>query len=72
MAINWIETEIIEHKRWTDVLASLKFKGNVLPYTAGQFTKVGLEIDGGDDLPPIFLCELTKRGLFRNYLCYGA
>ena len=46
MAINWIETEIIEHKRWTEVLASLKFKGNVLPYTAGQFTKVGLEIDG--------------------------
>jgi len=46
MAINWIETEIIEHKRWTDVLASLKFKGEVMPYTAGQFTKVGLEIDG--------------------------
>ena len=46
MAINWIESEIIEHIRWTDVLASLKFKGNVLPYTAGQFTKVGLKIDG--------------------------
>jgi len=46
MAINWIETKIIEHKRWTDVLASLKFKGKVQPYTAGQFTKVGLKIDG--------------------------
>ena len=46
MAINWIESEIIEHVRWTDVLASLKFKGDVLPYTAGQFTKVGLKIDG--------------------------
>ena len=39
MAINWIETEIIEHIRWTDSLASLKFKGNVKPYIAGQFTK---------------------------------
>ena len=46
MAINWIETEVIEHKHWTDVLASIKFKGNVLPYKAGQFTKVGLHIDG--------------------------
>ena len=46
MAINWIETEIIEHIKWTDTLASLKFKGGVLPYTAGQFTKVGLHIDG--------------------------
>ena len=46
MAINWIETEVIEHVRWTDTLASLKFKGNVLPYTAGQFTKVGLKING--------------------------
>ncbi len=46
MAINWIETKVIEHVRWTDSLASLKFKGNVLPYTAGQFTKVGLKING--------------------------
>ena len=46
MAINWIETEVIEHIKWTDSLASLKFKGTVLPYTSGQFTKVGLEIDG--------------------------
>ena len=46
MAINWIETEVIEHIKWTDSLASLKFKGAVLPCTAGQFTKVGLEIDG--------------------------
>ena len=46
MAINWIETEVIEHKHWTDVLASIKFKGDVLPYKAGQFTKVGLHING--------------------------
>ena len=46
MAINWIESEVIEHIRWTDSLSSVKFKGNVLPYTAGQFTKVGLKING--------------------------
>ena len=46
MAINWIESDIIEHTHWTDTLSSLRFKGNVLPYKAGQFTKVGLKIDG--------------------------
>jgi ferredoxin--NADP+ reductase len=46
MAINWIDTEITEHVRWTDSLASLKFKGNVLPYSAGQFTKIGLKVNG--------------------------
>ena len=45
MAINWIESEVIEHVRWTDSLASIKFKANVLPYVAGQFTKVGLKIN---------------------------
>ena len=38
--------DFIEHIKWTDTLASLKFKGTVLPYTAGQFTKVGLKVDG--------------------------
>jgi ferredoxin--NADP+ reductase len=46
MAINWIESEVIEHIRWTGSLSSIKFKGNVLPYTAGQFTKLGLKING--------------------------
>ena len=46
MAVNWIESEIIEHTHWTDTLSSLRFKGEVLPYTAGQFTKVGLKING--------------------------
>ena len=45
MAINWIESEVIEHVRWTDSLSSIKFKANVLPYVAGQFTKVGLKIN---------------------------
>ena len=45
MAINWIESEIIEHTHWTDTLSSLRFKGDVLPYKAGQFTKIGLKID---------------------------
>ncbi len=46
MAINWIESEITDHIHWTDNLSSLRFKGDISPYTAGQFTKVGLKING--------------------------
>ncbi len=46
MAIKWLECEITERTTWTKNLSSIKFRGNVPAYTAGQFTKVGLEIAG--------------------------
>ena len=42
---NWIEGEILEHINWTDSLASIKIDAKVNPYTAGQFTRIGLEIN---------------------------
>ena len=33
-------------QNWTDALFSLTVHAPVLPFTAGQFTKLGLEIDG--------------------------
>lgn len=41
----WIEGDIIEHNNWTNSLASIKIKAKVNPYIAGQFTRIGLEID---------------------------
>ena len=46
MAIKWLECEVIERITWTKNLYSIRFKGNVPTYTAGQFTKIGLEING--------------------------
>lgn len=46
MAINWIESKVLEHIKWTKDLASIKFENNIPKYTAGQFTKIGLSIDG--------------------------
>ena len=42
---NWIEGKILEHINWTDSLASIKIDAKVNPYTAGQFTRIGLEIN---------------------------
>ena len=43
MAINWIESKVIEQTRWTDELVSIKFENKIPAYTAGQFTKIGLK-----------------------------
>jgi ferredoxin/flavodoxin---NADP+ reductase len=42
---NWIEGKVLEHKKWTDSLASIKIDAKVNPYTSGQFTRIGLEIN---------------------------
>lgn len=42
----WIKAEVIESRRWTRNLFSLILDANIEPFTAGQFTKLGLEIDG--------------------------
>ncbi|WP_325891437.1 ferredoxin--NADP reductase [Grimontia sp. NTOU-MAR1] len=42
----WIKAEVIENRRWSKDLFSLVLDANVDAFTAGQFTKLGLEIDG--------------------------
>ncbi|PML79707.1 ferredoxin--NADP reductase [Enterovibrio norvegicus] len=43
---NWIKAEVIENRRWNKDLFSLVLDADVSPFVAGQFTKLGLEIDG--------------------------
>lgn len=42
----WVTGRIEENIHWTDELFSLRVRAPVEPYTAGQFTQLGLEIDG--------------------------
>lgn len=42
----WIEGEVVGNRHWTDALYSLRVKVPIEPFTAGQFGRLGLEIDG--------------------------
>ena len=42
---NWVEGEVLEHKNWTDSLASIKINAKVNSYISGQFTRIGLKIN---------------------------
>lgn len=42
----WLEGRVIENRRWTPVLFSLRLAGPALAFEAGQFVKLALDIDG--------------------------
>lgn len=43
---DWVTGKVIAIQHWTESLFSLTVHAPVLPFTAGQFTKLGLEIEG--------------------------
>jgi ferredoxin--NADP+ reductase len=42
----WLNGKVLENRRWTDDLTSLKIDADLGAFNAGQFVRVGLEIDG--------------------------
>lgn len=42
----WVEGRVVERIDWTERLHSLRIEAEVEPFRAGQFTKLGLAIDG--------------------------
>ena len=43
---DWVTGKVTKVQNWTDALFSLTVHAPVLPFTAGQFTKLGLETCG--------------------------
>ncbi len=42
----WVEGTVVNLRQWTDELYSVQVTADIAPFTAGQFTRVALEIDG--------------------------
>lgn len=42
----WIEGKVVKRRQWTDLLHSIQIEADIAPFTAGQFTRLALEIDG--------------------------
>ena len=43
---NFIEGRVVENRHWTEHLYSLHVEAGAVPFTAGQFGKLALDIDG--------------------------
>lgn len=42
----WLTGRVVENKRWTEQLHSLRVEADIAPFAAGQFIKLGLDIAG--------------------------
>jgi ferredoxin--NADP+ reductase len=42
----WVEGKVVQLRSWTDTLFSLQVEAEAVPFTAGQFTRLALDIDG--------------------------
>jgi ferredoxin--NADP+ reductase len=42
----WIKGTVVNLRQWTDELYSVQVEADIAPFTAGQFTRLALELDG--------------------------
>lgn len=42
---NWVQGKVVENNHWTDLLYSLRIEADIDPFVAGQYGRLGLEID---------------------------
>ncbi len=63
----WLNGQVVENKRWTDNLYSLRVKADMAPFEAGQFTRLALEIDGEEISRPFSLVNAPDEPVLDFY-----
>lgn len=48
MSEKWLEGRVLENRRWTEALFSLRVEAPRLPFEAGQFVRIALDAKEGD------------------------
>jgi ferredoxin--NADP+ reductase len=47
--MTWLQGKVIENRRWTDALFSLRVEGAPLAFEAGQFVRIALDMEEGNE-----------------------
>ena len=47
--MSWLEGRIVENRHWTEALFSLRVEGPALDFQAGQFVRIALDIEEGNE-----------------------
>lgn len=63
----YTEGAVIENRHWTDTLYSLSVKADIQAFTAGQFGRLGLEIDGNLEARPYSFVNAPGEELLEFY-----
>ncbi len=63
----WLNGQVVENKRWTENLYSLRVKADIAPFEAGQFTRLALDIDGDEVSRPFSLVNAPDEPILDFY-----
>ena len=63
----WLEARVVENRHWTEALFSLKVEAPQLRFEAGQFVKLGLDIDGERVARPLSFVKPPQAPLLEFY-----
>ena len=63
----WVEGTVVRLRRWTDEHYSLQLTADIAPFTAGQFTRLALDIDGERVARPYSFVNAPDNPLLEFY-----
>lgn len=64
---NWVQGKIVENIHWTDLLYSLRVEAEINPFIAGQYGRLGLEIDDQIVGRPYSFVNAPHENLYEFY-----
>ncbi|MDT8310343.1 MAG: ferredoxin--NADP(+) reductase, partial [Methylophaga sp.] len=63
----WLTGQVVENKRWTTSLHSLRIKADIAPFEAGQFTRLALDVNGEEISRPFSLVNAPDEPILDFY-----
>jgi ferredoxin--NADP+ reductase len=67
MSEKWLEGRVVENRRWTEALFSLRVEAPRLEFEAGQFVRIALDIDGERVARPFSFVNPPAEALLEFY-----
>ncbi len=65
--VDWVQAEVVERRDWNGHLFSLRFAAPLAPFSAGQFVRVALDIDGERVARPYSLVNAPHEPVHEIY-----
>jgi len=63
----WLEGRVLENRQWTEVLFSLRVEAPRLPFEAGQFVRIALDIEGARVARPFSFVNPPAAPVYEFY-----
>jgi ferredoxin--NADP+ reductase len=67
MSGKWVEGRVIENRHWTEALFSLRVAAPRLPFEAGQFVRIALQVEGAQIARPFSFVNSPQDPVMEFY-----